>query len=267
MWLISFSRLLNSQMILRQGLRSLPYFFAHFFTFADHNIENQMKSFRIIVLFVFLGSVNAFSQEMSRVTSGVDVGLGYQDKEWVPSITYHQELSLSNFQWFRIGWGVRAWGYYAGRTDMFPKTSALSSDTLKFGRLSANGVSFLLGANFRVWKFDIGANTDLFGIAFGLKRKALYANSGLYSEGGEYYNKQLSSGPATLNALPLVLDKQNGQSEVFVRFWITDRIGVKVGYTHGRITYSAPVKLENGQTRYSTTFGVPYAALSFPLYN
>ncbi|ACT93178.1 hypothetical protein Dfer_1954 [Dyadobacter fermentans DSM 18053] len=227
-----------------------------------------MKSLRLIVLFVFLGSLKAFSQDLSRVTSGLDVGLGYQSEVWVPSVTYHQELSLSNFPWFRIGWGVRAWGYYGGRTDMFPKSSAVSSDTLKFGRLSANGASFLLGANFRLWKFDIGANTDLFGVAFGLKRQALYANGGLYDEeSGEYYNKYLSSGPATLNALPLVLDKQNGQSEAYIRYWITDRIGVKLAYVHGRVTYASPYKLVNGQTRYSTTFGVPYLALSFPLYN
>lgn len=205
---------------------------------------------------------------MSRVTSGVDLGLGYQDKVWVPSVTYHQELTLSNFQWFRIGWGLRAWGYYAGRTDMFPQSNALSNDTLKFGRVSANGASFLIGANFRLWKFDIGANTDLFGIAFGLKRSALYAGSGLYgAEGSDSYNKYLSSAPATLNVLPLVLDKQNGQSEVYARFWITDRIGLKLAYAHGRVTYASPVKLDNGQKRYSTTFGVPYLALSFPLYN
>ncbi|GGN06011.1 hypothetical protein GCM10010967_46510 [Dyadobacter beijingensis] len=177
-------------------------------------------------------------------------------------------MSLNNFRWFRLGWGVRAWGYYAGRTDMFPKSSALSSDTLKFGRISANGASFLAGANFRLWKFDIGANTDLFGVAFGLKRRGLYAGSGLYAgEGGEYYNKYLASNPATVNVLPLVMDKQSGQSEVYVRFWITDQIGVKVAYTHGRVTYAAPYKLDNGQKRYSTTYGVPYVALSFPLYN
>jgi hypothetical protein len=226
-----------------------------------------MKRIRLIILFVFLGSIQVFSQDISRVTSGIDLGLGYQDKVWVPSATYHQELSLTNFPWFRVGWGVRGWGYYAGRTDMLPKTSALNADTLKFGKISANGVSFLVGASVRLWKFDIGANTDLFGLAFGLKRSALYANGGLYREGGAYYNSYLKSAPATLNALPLFMDKQNGQSEAYIRFWITDQIGLKVAYVHGRVTYAAPEKLINGQTRYSTTFGVPYVALSFPFYN
>ncbi|WP_225865808.1 hypothetical protein [Dyadobacter aurulentus] len=217
---------------------------------------------------MFLGSVSGFSQSLSRVTSGIDVGVGYQDKVWVPSVTYHQELSLSNFSWFRIGWGVRAWGYYAGRTNLLPQTNAFSDDTLKLGAVSANGASFLFGANVRVWKFDIGANTDIFGIAFGLRRKALYTKSTFYEgEGRGNYNDYVPSNPATLNALPLVFDKQNGQSEIYLRYWITDRIGLKLAYVHGRMTYATAEKLDNGQKRFSTSFGVPYAAISFPLYN
>jgi hypothetical protein len=231
-------------------------------------IKEQMKRIRIIVLFLFLSSVSGYSQSLSRVSSGIDVGLGFQDDQWVPSALYHQELSLNNFPWFRIGWGVRAWGYYAGRTDLLPQSNAFSDDTLKFGRLSANGASFVFGANVRLWKFDIGANTDLFGIAFGTRRSGLYSKSTFYEgEGAEYYNSYIGSNPATLNLLPLALDKQNGQSEVFLRFWITDRIGLKLGYVHGRITYSTSEKLDNGQKRFSADYGVPYAGISFPLYN
>ncbi|MCF2489028.1 hypothetical protein [Dyadobacter sp. CY347] len=227
-----------------------------------------MKSFRLIVLFILVGSIQGFTQSLSRVTSGVDLGLGYQEEEWVPAALYHQELSLANFQWFRIGWGVRTWGYYAGRTNLTPKDNALSRDTLEFGRLSANGASFVLGANVRLWRFDIGANTDLFGIAFGLRRNGLYTKPGFSEgEGAKYYNAYVKSNPSTLNFLPLALDNQNGNSEVFVRYWITDRFGVKLGYTSGRITYATEAKLDNGQKRFSKTYGVPYFALSFPLYN
>jgi hypothetical protein len=227
-----------------------------------------MRRIRLIVLFVFLSSVTAFSQSLSRVTSGIDLGIGYQDKVWVPSVLYHQELSLTNFPWFRVSWGVRGWGYYAGRTNLTPQNTALSNDTLKFGRVSANGASFVVGANFRVWKFDIGANTDLVSVAFGVKRNGLYSKSTLFEgEGSKYYNGYVPSNPSTINFVPLALDKQNGQSEVFVRYWFTDRIALKLGYTHGRITYATAEKLDNGQKRFSKTFGVPYAALSFPFYN
>jgi hypothetical protein len=227
-----------------------------------------MKSIRFIVLFIFLGSITSYSQSLSRVTSGLDLGLGYQDEIWVPSAMYHQELSLSNFSWFRIGWGVRTWGHYAGKTNLFPQDHALSNDTLKFGRITTNGISFLIGASVKVWRFDIGANTDLLGFAFGVKRQALYSKPSLYEgDGAAFYNGYVTSKPNILNVIPLALDKQSGQSEVFLRYWITDRIGLKLGYVHGRTTYNTEVKLDNGQKRFSTTYGVPYAGISFPLYN
>ena len=225
-----------------------------------------MKCTRLIILFLLAATSSGFAQSISRVTSGIDLGTGYKDKVWVPSVMFHQELSLNNFSWFRIGWGVRTWGYYANKTNLVPQNTQFSDDTLKFGRITSNGISFLAGASIKLWKFDIGANTDLFGLAFGTKRSGLYTKSSLFEgEGAAYYNKYVSSTPSLGNALPLVLDKQNGQSELFVRFWFTERIGLKAGYVHGRVTYTSKVKLDNDQKRFSATYVMPYAALSFPI--
>ncbi|MCE7039559.1 hypothetical protein [Dyadobacter sp. CY312] len=227
-----------------------------------------MKIARLAVLLILVFSIKSVGQQLGRVTSGVDLGLGYKEDVWVPSAMYHQELSLNNFPWFRIGWGVRGAGYYANRTDLAPKNTAMSGDSLKFGKITTNTISFLVGANVRIWRFDIGANTDLIAIGFGAKRRGLYSAGKLTNgEGSEFYNTYVSSAPSTLNALPLVLDNQNGQSELFLRYWITDRIGIKLGYVHGRVTYTSSEKLDNGQTRFSHSYGVPYAAISFPLYN
>jgi hypothetical protein len=225
-----------------------------------------MKCTRFIILFILTATLPGYAQTISRVTSGIDLGTGYKDQVWVPSVMFHQELSLNNFSWFRIGWGIRTWGYYANKTNLVPQSSQLSDDTLKFGRITSNGISFLAGASIKLWKFDIGANTDLFGFAFGTRRSGLYTKSSLFEgEGAEYYNKYVFSTPSLGNVLPLVLDKQSGQSELFVRFWFAERIGLKAGYVHGRITYKSKVKLDNGQNRFSATYGVPYAALSFPI--
>lgn len=227
-----------------------------------------MKIFRLAVLLIFIIPFTGFGQTSSRVTSGMDLGLGYKDDAWVPSIMYHQDLSLNNFPWFKIGWGIRTWGYYAGRTDLAPKDYSSSGDTLKFGRITENGISMLFGASVRLWKFDIGANTDLIALAFGVQRRGLYSKSTFASgEGAEFYNSYVKSSPTAFNVVPLAIKNNNGQSEVFLRYWITERIGLKLGYVHGRVTYTASEKLDNGQKRFSVNYGVPYAALSFPLYN
>jgi hypothetical protein len=227
-----------------------------------------MKIVRLAVILVLIFSIESVGQQLGRVTSGVDVGLGYKEDAWVPSAMYHQELSLNHFPWFRIGWGVRGAGYYASQTNLAPKNTAMSGDTLKFGKITTNTISFLVGANVRLWKFDIGANTDLFGFAFGTKRRGLYSAGRLTDgAGSKYYNDYVPSSPSPFNVVPLVLDNQNGQSELFLRYWITDRIGLKVGYVHGRVTYTSSEKLDNGQNRFSTSYSVPYVAIAFPLYN
>lgn len=230
---------------------------------------NQMKINRFIIFLILVLPIKSFAQEVGRVSSGIDLGVGNKDKEWVPNAMYHQELSLKNFDWFRIGWGVRVGGYYGGRTDLAPKNTSLSGDTLQFGKITTNTISFLVGANFRLWKFDIGANTDLIGIAFGVKRRGLYQRGLGTSDGAgsEYYNNYVVSRPNALNALPAVLDNQNGQSELYVRFWPINRLGLKLGYVFGRVTYQTDVKLDNAQNKFSKTFGTPFVAVSFPLYN
>ncbi len=210
----------------------------------------------------------ASAQSDARVTSGIDLGTGNQDNVWIPAITYHQELSLANFSWFRIGWGVRTWGVYAQQTDLLPKGNSVSKDYLKYGRITSNGLSFLAGANFRLGGFDIGANTDLVGIAIGAKRNALYTKNYVF-EGNDagYYNKLVSSKPSLINVVPAFLDKQNGLSEIYIRYWFGHAVGVKVGYMIGRTTYTTSEKLDNGQTRFSKIYKVPSVSISFPLYN
>jgi hypothetical protein len=227
-----------------------------------------MKIVRLAVLLFLLSTGASQAQYPSRVTSGVDLGTGYRDKVWAPSLAYHQELSINNFPWFNLSWGVRTAGYYSGDKTLTPKNSFASGDSLKFGRLTSNSLSIMAGITFKFGKFDFGANTDIIGIAIGVKRKGLYTKTSFpLGEESEYYNTLVSSSPNFFNVVPLGMDKNSGQSEVFVRYWIGQRVGIKAGYVHGRTTYKTEYKLDNNQNRFSTTYDMPYVAICFPLYN
>ncbi|WP_025761459.1 hypothetical protein [Dyadobacter tibetensis] len=225
------------------------------------------KFFSLLILCLFSASLQA--QSLSRVTSGLDLGLGYQgtDKIWAPAIMYHQDLSLKHFPWMRLGWGVRTYGIYGGASQLAPKASASAGDTLSLGKISTNGISFLISASVSFGPVEIGANTDLIGLAFGTKRSALYTSASLDGEGAEFYNSYVKAGPSSLNALPLLLSNNNGQSEIYARIWFNNRFGVKLGYNFGQTSYSSVEKLDNGQTRFSTDYHYPYLGLTFPLYN
>lgn len=227
-----------------------------------------MKVIRLATILILFSTIISYAQYPSRVTSGIDLGTGYNDNAWAPSIGYHQELSVNGFPWFNLTWGARTAGYFDQARTLLPKSNVSSGDSLKFGKITVNSLSIMAGVMLKFGRFDIGANTDLIGIAIGVKRRALYVKNGFpQGENSEYYNTNISSSPNFFNVLPLGLENNSGQSEVFLRYWVWQRVGVKLGYIHGRTTYKTEVKLANNQKLFSTGYDMPYVAISFPLYN
>jgi hypothetical protein len=130
----------------------------------------------------------------------------------------------------------------------------------------------IAGINIVFWKIDLGVNTDLVGLAFGSKRHAFYEKTSTSpGSGSANYQKWLSTHPTIFNALPLVMQKNSGQSEAFVRFRFGRNVGVKLGYAYGRVAYTTRkvkdlnVYLDNTQRHVSAVYGLPYAALAFSI--
>ncbi len=225
----------------------------------------------LFVIIIFSGSQHSFAQSLSRITSGLDVGTGFKDHEWSPSLLYYQNLSGNKARWLQIGWGIRASGYYKDNTTtLVAPSNAPGNDSLVSPRVSATGVSFLLGINLKFKYFDLGANADLMSIAFGSKSPALYriADPSMASDSiAPLHNKLLDAGPRRLNALPWVWKQNNGMGEAYVRIWLHQRFGIKLGYMIGRAAYRAPKALNNGQKNFGTAFGMPFASISMPIYN
>lgn len=233
-----------------------------------------MKILKGLIAILLLNTTFTHAQYTSPIAGGVDVGTGVGSNSWAPSIMYHEEIGSQKLPWLRLGLGFRAWGYYAGRTNLDTKRIAGIEDYLEYRDVSVNGVSFLVGVNVSFWKLDIGVNTDLLGLTYGTNRHGFYEKTVSTNGTGEpHYNQWLASKPTLFNALPLALRRNTGQSEAFVRFKAGRRIGVKVGYNYGRVTYTTRkiddfnVYLDNSQRHVSKVYGLPYAALAFAVGN
>jgi hypothetical protein len=229
-----------------------------------------MKILKGLIIVLLLNATFAHAQNSSPIAAGVDVGTGLGSNSWAPSIMYHEEIGSQKLPWLRLGLGFRGWGYYAGRTNLDTKRIAGIEDYLEYRNVSINGISFLAGVNVSFWKLDIGVNTDLLGLSYGSKRHGYYEkNVPTNGTGKPHYNQWLAGKPTLFNALPLALRKNSGQSEAFVRFKASRRLGVKVGYTYGRVTYTTKkssgfnVYLDNSQRHVSKVYGLPYVALAF----
>ncbi len=221
-----------------------------------------------LVMFVLVPKICP-GQNQPRVEAGLDIGGGFNSAAWSPSVLYHEEVNFVRAKWFKVGIGLRLWGVYGGRADLKSQNATATPDVLNYQNLSANGLSFVVGAGFKVWRIDLAANTDLAGLVLGTTRSPLYPKTAASptGDGAVYYNKHVRTAPTFGNALPLLLSRQTGQSEVFMRIGVSRSFGVKLGYTFGRIAYATkkveekPVILDNGQRRFSKTYGMPYAAL------
>jgi hypothetical protein len=230
-----------------------------------------MKKVLFVTLLVTISFMSVQAQRISRVESGLDVGTGFGNQQWAPSLLYYQALHPARAPWFEVNGGFRGWSYFANDTRLEAPAGASLNDVMKLSRVSVTGVSFVLGANLKLAKsIAIGFNADMFSFAFGKRRNALYnlaAPLAAVDSIRALNRKQISIAPTNLNIVPVFLKRHNGQAEAFVRVWIGQQVGLKAGYVWGQVAYRSNVRLNNEQKRFFTSYQMPYVALTLPLYN
>ncbi len=241
------------------------------FVFYHANLV-EMKINIHILLFTLLVSPFCFGQANNKVEAGIDVGSAFKGSAFAPSVLYHEDISLGRLSWLRAGLGIRAWGYYGDQTNLKSQADAGAANELQYRNVSVNGLSFVAGVSIKVWRVDVGVNTDLIGAAIGSKRKAFYpGNTGSAGEVSPYHDKWVPTRPVIFNALPLFLNNYSGQSEVYARLLLSRKIGVKVGYQFGQLAYitknsgGKQTLLDGNERRFSTRYQMPYVAISFPI--
>jgi hypothetical protein len=230
-----------------------------------------MKKVLIAVLMLLISTPWAYAQRISRVESGLDVGASFGEGQWAPSFLYYQALHPANAPWVEINGGVRGWSYFTNDARLTAPAGASRNDQMLLSRVSVTGASIVLGANLKLAsKVAIGFNADVFSFAFGKRRNAIYRLAAPLvapDSISDLNGKEIGIAPANLNIVPAFVKKNNGQAEVFVRVWVGKQFGIKAGYVWGQVAYRSDVSLNKGQRRFSSTYQMPYLALSFPLSN
>lgn len=225
-----------------------------------------------VVLLVLVGVLSGYGQRISRVASGLDIGTGFASGgQFAPSLFYYQALHPANAPWIEVNGGVRVWSYFANDTQLTSKVFNSRVDRMQLSRVSATGVSFVMGANLKLAKIiDVGVNADLVGFAFGKRRNALYRLASPESAKDTLSlalnGKDVGIAPANLNVIPFLKKNNNGVAEAFVRVWVSPQIAIKAGYVWGQVAYRTDEKL-NAQKRFSSAYQMPYVAITLPLYN
>lgn len=201
----------------------------------------------------------------------MDIGTGFTGATWTPSLTYFQTLTMAKAPWLGIGWTGHFSGTFIGDKPVLNTLgNPRREDSMELNRIGIYSAAFGLTLSLNFDKVELGANVDLLGLSFGKMVKGLYliADTTAASDSSvRYHNTHIDVFPQGTSALPVLWKKNNGQSQVFLRFWINQEFGVKLGYMISNISYASEQKLNNGHNRFITEYGMPFATISFKIPN
>ena len=241
--------------------------------------------------------VNCFAQSLvaTRISSGVDVGLGVKSQQVAPSIAYYQLLNVGKKRLFSFGYTFRFGTFYGQNLDYTTAPARLTRgksglgslgtslvpaniDTVSFTNVSMTNLNVGLRAQVQLGPVQLGVSADILGLGFGRRRTGRYQSStGMFKNGtdslaievpfkGENVNQ--SASPTNAN-VRLLGDNNIGtlSSEVYARIMVAQRVGIKVGYqwlTTEMSVSNRDVVANNNRCRNRTDF--PYVAVTFPLF-
>ncbi|MEA5404711.1 hypothetical protein VB776_17385 [Arcicella sp. DC2W] len=236
-----------------------------------------------VCLLLSLVSIKSFSQgyETSYKTTDLALAAG---KGFSPAISFTQMFGVGKSYRFKIGYGVRLSSFFANdiqaRTAPANLTSGKASfaalvsediianiDTFSLKKVQVNALNLSINLQYSLsQKLEAGINIDAIGFTFGGKQSGnliAKASKRTFADGSTVSEAK----PTNFNLL-LVSDSDLGSlnSEVFLRYWLNDKIGIRGGLSFFFAEYTSDKKVavanqQNDRWRYKSL--LPMLAVSF----
>jgi Outer membrane protein beta-barrel domain len=167
----------------------------------------------------------------AKAQNGTSVELGGAIGSSVGSISASgfQNWGLGSKKKFYIGTGVRFTSFFGGNVNFTTAPADLTSDDKNIDTLlapspSLNSLNLMISLGYKISeKLDVGFNIDAIGVSFGPTGTPSYIRNGK--------SVASSASPTTPNIL-LVGDNDKGSlnSHLFVRYKLSDHLGIKLAY-------------------------------------
>lgn len=238
----------------------------------------------IIVFLLTLISFTISAQEFKDSYKTFDFALTGNSSVFAPALSYTQMFGIGKAKRFRIGYGVRLTSFFKHNLEARTAPAKFTSGSTSFGALFADDIvsnidtlflpnaqvnSLNLSINLQYAlskKLEVGFNIDATGYSFGA------------SQTGELISKKnkrkFTDGTTTSSATPgglnllLVSDSDIGNlnSEVYARYWATEKIGIRAGFSFLFTEYTSDKKVtlpdgQNNRWRYKSL--TPMIAISY----
>ncbi|SOE22498.1 hypothetical protein SAMN06298216_2927 [Spirosomataceae bacterium TFI 002] len=181
-----------------------------------------------------------------------------------PSLSFQKVYGIGQKKNLKIGWGVRANAFFSNENDLITAPYKLTSgkpsiigffteykldklDTLSVQNTGIVSLNSTIILEYSIKKLDLGFNIDAFGFTVGAAQKGLFSASQEPSLDQTTQNLK----PTAFNLL-LVSDSDIGSlnSELFARYWLSDKSGLRIGLSFQFIEYKADQKLTYDNDRF-----------------
>jgi len=229
-----------------------------------------MKKNPTFLLFsLVLSSFTALSQPLrnSRVVTGLDIGMGFDQKKLMPSLQFYQLLKIDKRGIFQAGYHIGFARFMSQEANLTGK----QADTLQMRQTSTMALNFGLKAQVSLKWVDFGVSADLFGVSFGGQRTGYYLSTKAFNK-IDTLNLHRTLQPAKPSGGNLqLIGKKNAlgnlSTDIYARVWLSRQVGLKVGYVFNLTQYRTDRALLDDQRRFGFESRLIYVGLAFALPN
>lgn len=194
-----------------------------------------------------------------------------------PSLSFQKLYGLGQKKNLKIGWGIRANGFFSGSNDLITAPYQLTSgkpsligffteykneklDTVAVNNTGIVSLNSVIVIEYSIKKLDFGFNIDALGFTLGGNQEGILSAS----QSAEFDQTTQNFKPTPFNLL-LISDSDIGSlnSELFARYWLNDHCGLRLGLSFQFIEYKADQKLTYDNDRFRLKTLMPLVAFTY----
>jgi hypothetical protein len=219
-----------------------------------------MKKSLLFFSFIFF-SFGAMAQNGTSFELGGAIGSSVGSI----SASGFQNFGIGSKKKFYVGTGVRFTTFFGSNVNFTTAPADLTADNKNVDTLLApspgiNSLNLTINLGYKISeKFDVGFNIDAIGISFGPTGSPSYIRNGK--------SVQSSASPTSPNIL-LVGDNDKGSlnSHLFIRYKLSDHLGLKVAYQYlfNELTTTTKIQsIPSANDRFRAKSGMVYVGLNY----
>ena len=231
---------------------------------------------RSLIIGLFLLPLGVVAQKNSTTA---DIALAAGSGAFSSAVSVNKLWGFGERGKFKVGLGLRLTSIFAKNLDyrtapasltsgkqsfvaLFTEDIAANIDTLRLPQSQTNALNLNVHLQYSFSsRLDLGFNIDAIGVSFGGKQ------SGEYLARSQGRPLSIEAAKVTPFNLLLVSDSDRGSlnSELYARYWVRPKVGIRAGLSFQFWEYTTDRKLAFNNDRFRDKILMPLLAVSFRL--